>query len=58
MPPERENAWKIYKPPIAAAYFMVNKVFNTLCSGGISTETQIKITARDSSMQSFFLTKR
>lgn len=33
---------------------MVNKVFNTLCSGGVSTETQIKITACDSSMQSFF----
>lgn len=32
----------------------MNKVFNALCSGGVSTETQIKITACDSSMQSFF----
>ena len=48
MPPERQNAQgkkKTHKNPlIAAAHFMVNKVFNMLCSRGISTESQIKIT--------------
>jgi hypothetical protein len=32
------------KTLIATAHFMVNKVFNILCSRGISTESQIKIT--------------
>ena len=50
MPPERQNAQEkktnkqTNKPLIAAAHFMVNKVFNMLCSRGISTESQIKIT--------------
>ena len=45
MPPERQNAQEKKKTPlIAAAHFMVNKVFSMLCSRGISTESQIKIT--------------
>lgn len=49
MPLERQNAQEkkknqTNKPLIAAAHFMVNKVFNMLCSRGISTESQIKIT--------------
>ena len=48
MPLERQNAQEkkkqTNKPLSAAAHFMVNKVFNMLCSRGISTESQIKIT--------------
>ena len=46
MPPERQNAQKKKKKKtlIAAAHFMVNKVFSMLCSRGISTKSQIKIT--------------
>lgn len=46
MPLERQNTWKKQKPLIATAHFMVNKVFNMLCSRSISTESQIKITVR------------